>query len=284
MTQLGKYSLLCLFLTWLVSPASRADGSSVFDFGLWESPPRSSGVQYPAGGVSITHKSDPVLRMYLWMYEWNLFEAVERGEHTHGFLLRDQLISSDHQNATVSGHDLKFELRAVPDGALISLTVRNGSDHDWPSYAGVIPCFNPGPFKVRNAQLVDDEHSRTYFLGPNGLELLQAREIHFNQVLRSLIDQAFPSGQFVFSSKWPTSPNNAAAGLLIREGADGQSVSGIAWEDFVSVQGHNPWKCMHVSVRVGPLAQGATKTIRGRIYLLKGNRNDCLAKYRQEFK
>ncbi len=284
MTQLGKCALICLFLAWLVSPAPLADGSSAFEFGLWEFPPRSSGVERPAGGVSIAHRSDPVLRMYLWMYEWNLFEAVERGEHTHGFILRDRLISPDQQNATVSGHDLKFDFRAVPDGALVSLTVRNGSDHDWPPYAGIIPCFNPGPPKVRNAQFIDNEHSRTYFLGPNGLELLQAREIHFNQALRSLIDQVSPSGQFVFSPKWPTSPGNAAAGLLIRESADGQSVSGIAWEDFVSVQGHNPWKCMHLSVRVGPLAQGATKTIKGRIYLLKGNRNDCLAKYQQEFK
>jgi hypothetical protein len=94
MTRLFKCSSTGLFLAWLVWHAPLADGLPVFDFGLWESPPRSSGVPYPAGGVSITHRSDPVLRMYLWMYEWNLFEAVEGGEHTHGFLLSEQSIIS----------------------------------------------------------------------------------------------------------------------------------------------------------------------------------------------
>jgi hypothetical protein len=281
MTQTIKLFLACFLLAVLVSLAPFADDSSPFDFGLWEFPP---GVQLNAAGVSLIHKSNPVLRMYLWMYEWNLFEAVDAGEHTHGYTLQERWVSDDRHKASVSGHDLSFDFTAVSDGAVVSLTVRNGSDHDWPPYAGIIPCFNPGPPRVRNTQFVDDEHARTYFLGPDGLEPFQAREIHFNQALRPLIDKVSPSGQFVFSGKWPTSPRNAVAGLIIRESADGQSVSGIAWEDFVSAQGHNPWKCMHLSVRVGPLKKGASKTIKGRIYLLNGNRNDCLAKYRQDFK
>lgn len=281
MTYASKFLLTCLML---VPLAPFADVPSPFEFGVWEAPAKSPAEPRKAGGISVSHRNDPAVRMYLWMYEWNLFEAVEPGEHSHGFYLDNRVISADRQQATVSGHGLKFDFQAVADGVRVSLTVRNDSDHDWATYAAIIPCFNPGPPAERNKQFTDNERSRTFFLGPDGLELLQAREIHFNHHLRPLMDQISPSGQFVFSEKWPTSPRNAVAGLLIRESADGQSVSGIAWEDFVSVQGHNPWKCMHLSVRVGPLKRGASKTIKGRIYLLKGDRNECLSKYRQDFK
>ena len=36
--------------------------------------------------------------------------------------------------------------------------------------------------------------------------------------------------------RWPTAEPNARAGLLIRESNDGRWVTGIAWEDYVSVQ------------------------------------------------
>jgi hypothetical protein len=40
---------------------------------------------------------------------------------------------------------------------------------------------------------------------------------------------------------------------------------------------------MHLSIRVGPLKQGQTKTIRGRIYLLKGSKEDCLRRFTKDF-
>ena len=84
--------------------------------------------------------------------------------------------------------------------------------------------------------------------------------------------------------KWPMSAENAAAGIIIRESEDNQWVSAIAWEDFLSAQGHNPWSCMHLCVRVGPLAIGESKTIRGRMHLFPGNKEDCLARFRKEFR
>ena len=90
-------------------------------------------------------------------------------------------------------------------------------------------------------------------------------------------------GLFVFSNKWPTSPDNAHAGLIVRESTNGRWVTGIAWEHFLSSQGHNPWSCMHLSVNVGPLEPGESKTIRGRIYLFHGTREDCLERFRHDF-
>ena len=90
-------------------------------------------------------------------------------------------------------------------------------------------------------------------------------------------------GRFVFSEKWPTSDRDAYAGLMARESNDKQWVMGIAWESYISAQGHNPWECMHLSIRVGPLKQGQTKTIRGKIYLFKGSKEDCLRRFKKDF-
>jgi hypothetical protein len=40
---------------------------------------------------------------------------------------------------------------------------------------------------------------------------------------------------------------------------------------------------MHLSVRVGPLKQGQSRTIRGRIYLIKGSKEDCLRRFEKDF-
>ncbi len=156
----------------------------------------------------------------------------------------------------------------------------NRSDHDWPEAACIIPCFNPGPPENRNQQFAN---TKTYFISPDGPTRQVNREIHFNADLRRQIDALSDRGAFVFSKKWPTSEVNAVAGLLLRESEDGQWVSGIAWERFLSAQAHNPWECMHLSVRGGPLKQGESRTIRGKVYLFKGGRQDCLSRYRGDF-
>ena len=51
----------------------------------------------------------------------------------------------------------------------------------------------------------------------------------------------------------------------------------------MTVQGHNPWECMHLSVNVGPLKQGETRSIRGKVYLFKGTKEALFARYREDF-
>ena len=41
---------------------------------------------------------------------------------------------------------------------------------------------------------------------------------------------------------------------------------------------------MHLSVNVGPLSQGESRRIRGKIYLLKGTKEELLARYQSDFK
>jgi hypothetical protein len=57
----------------------------------------------------------------------------------------------------------------------------------------------------------------------------------------------------------------------------------VVWESFLTAQGHNPWKCMHLFVCVGPLKPGETKAIQGKMYLFDGTKEDFLEKYERDF-
>lgn len=232
-------------------------------------------------GIGFESPVEKQMRVYVWFYEWHMFEARRPGQHTGGSYDWPKRVSSAGDRATTGPEDLRLRAEAAPDGAVLTLQVTNRSGHDWPELAAVIPCFNPGPEETRNPQFAN---TNTYFYGPQGLKRQLKREIHFNQALRASLDGISPEGEFAFSHKWPTSEANAAGGIIIRESTDGKWVTGIAWEDFLSVQGHNPWECMHLSVRVGPLKRGQQKTIRGKVYLFQGTKEDCLNRYLADFK
>lgn len=227
--------------------------------------------------------------MYLWFYEWTLFDAIRPGQHTPGFYDFHREVGRDPKWALIRSSMFELSVIATEDGADLSLHVTNTTDDDWPEEAAIIPCFNPGRVEgtpvtgptPKNRLFADLEEKHSYFLGPDGLTPLVTRAIHFNQRLRAKVDTWAEAGQFVFSGKWPTSPVNSHAGLIIRESSDGQWVTGISWDDYVSVQGHNPWRCMHHSIKVGPLKRNESKVIRGKIYLFRGTKEDLLEKYRK---
>lgn len=243
-------------------------------------------------GVKVESRTDKAGFAYFWFYEWHLFDAVAKGEHTHGTHEWKWNVNAKGTLARMDADWLKMKVRAVEHGAELTLEITNTSDHDWPEIAAIIPCFNPGnPVKPQeqNHIFLDEDYEHTHFLGADGFDLIKGqfpREIHFNRKYRPAImawEKERKDGKFVFSEKWPTSSRDAHTGLLVRESDDKKWTMGIAWESFISAQGHNPWKCMHLSVRVGPLKKGEKKTIRGRIYLLKGSKEDCLKQFRKDF-
>ena len=193
--------------------------------------------------------------VYLWFYEWNMFEAITPGQHTRGTFELDRILSKDGRCGKIASDALTLTAAATTDGADLALTVRNRTNYDFPPIAAIIPCFNPGPAKTRNPQFAN---TNTYFLSPDGLKKLVKREIHFNTAVRDLVEKEAKDGQYVWSNKWPISEPDAVGGLIVRESTDGKWVCGIAWQEFLSAQGHNPWECMHLSIRVGPLK--ATRT------------------------
>ena len=238
-------------------------------------------------GVSVASTTSPNMKMYLWFYEWHMFGAVSPQQHTRGAWSNKVAVSKDQLKSEVvsSNPGIRLNVQAVNDGAKMTLNVTNRSQHDWPKLAAMIACFNPGPAERRNKQFAN---TKTYFHSGKGLMPLAIsapREIHFNNKLRAAIDrEANDMNRYVWSSKWPKSKIDAVDGLIIRESTKGDWVTGIAWDRFVSAQGHNPWECMHLSVNVGPLKRGETRTVLGRIYLLRGKKEELLKRYQADFR
>lgn len=230
-------------------------------------------------GIRLT--TTPTTFAYLWFYEWTLFDAINPGQHTPGRWDHEWQVGD--REAEMRSDDFHIRALASDDHVDLALTIHNRSDRHWPDIAAIIPCFNPGKASEveRNDRLTDLEHNRTWFVGAYGLSRLEEREIHFNERYRNAIDgEADAEGSYVFSHKWPTDARDAQIGAIIREADDGSHVAGIVWDDFLSAQGHNPWTCMHLSVRVGSLAPDESVTRNGRIYLYEGDAEDCLERCR----
>jgi hypothetical protein len=157
--------------------------------------------------------------------------------------------------------------------------VTNTSDRAWPEIAAIIPCFNPGPAEVRNQELA--HHHATWYLGPERPERIEALEIHLNAAYRDQLMARSQDGVFEFSKKWPPSgaEGDAVGGLVLRQSRDWTFVTAIGWEEFLTVQAHNPWQCMHLSVRVGPLDPGETRVVRGRIWHRPGGVRQVTEEY-----
>jgi hypothetical protein len=241
-------------------------------------------------GIALEPRENPALMMYLWFYEWNMFEAMAPGPHTHGTYKLDRRVGAGE--ARITSPAIDFRMKAAPDGAQMILTVRNTTSYEWPAIAAIIPCWSPGqvtgtdPNKPlpKTVEFADQTRDGTEFLSEKGLTILANRAIHFNRDLRRAVDKVADGGTHVFSYKWPTSEENARAGVLVRRSADGKWVTGIGWEDYLSVQGHNPWSCMHVAARVGPLRPNASRTIRGRVYLFPGTAEECWRRARRDLR
>ena len=240
-------------------------------------------------GFGLRVPDAPAADMFLWVYEWNMFEAMQRGQHTHGTYQLPRRLTANE--AVVDSPALHLTLRPVADGAELLLRVTNTTDARWPEIAGIIPCWNPGMVAGTNASMplslnpnfADPWRQKTFFLSRDGLAPLTSRALHFNAAQRVAAMRAAEDGRFAFSGKWPVSDIDATAGVLVRESEDGRWVTAVAWEDFLSVQGHNPWNCLHVGVRVGALAPGDSRTIRGRLYLFPGDVAECVARFRRDF-
>lgn len=247
-------------------------------------------------GIAVESAGQPDMAMFLWFYEWNMFDAVQTGEHTLGMFENfGRTVEADRNAATISDGSIKLTVTASEDAADLLLEVVNRSDHEWGPLAAIIPCLSPGRLGGNLSErrgsaegllpprTPNFANENTFFLGASGLERLSGREIRFNGRLRPELDAVAPDGLFVFSEKWPTARPDAQGAFIVRESTDGVWVSGMAWEEFLSVQAHNPWQCMHLAPRVGPLRRGDSMSMRGKIYLLRGTRHECLQRYLNDF-
>ena len=269
-----KTAMACIFAVTVIvlsAGCSPAPEAPLVELSTWEK------------GLAVTSPAQDDMTVYLWFYEWHMFEAIREGQHTHGTHKNDIRVAEDQRSGTIVSLELGLSLSmtAGVDSSDMTLTVTNKSDHSWPELASIIPCFNPGPEEIRNRQFAN---TKTFFPGPDGLARLVDREIHYNTGLRTTVDQeADEEGKYVWSFKWPESDVDSHGGLIVRESTDDAWVTGIAWNRFLSNQGHNPWECMHLSVNVGPLEPGESRDIRGKIYLFQGTKEELFERYKRDF-
>jgi len=127
-------------------------------------------------GVKVESWTDKAGFAYFWFYEWHLFDAVAKGEHTHGTHLWKWNVNAKGTLAQMNSEWLKMKVKAAENGVVLTLDITNTTDHDWPEIAAIIPCFNPGnPVKPQeqNHIFLDENHGHTYFLGAGGLALIK---------------------------------------------------------------------------------------------------------------
>ncbi|MEO2045665.1 MAG: hypothetical protein ABGX16_03725 [Pirellulales bacterium] len=103
-------------------------------------------------GIAVDSLLREDMSVYLWFYEWNMFDARSKGQHTRGSYDWSRVVSTSGQNAVIDTGDMKLTMQAVGDGAELTLDITNRTDYAWPKIAGIIPCFNLGAPTDRAAQ------------------------------------------------------------------------------------------------------------------------------------
>jgi hypothetical protein len=219
-------------------------------------------------GIGLRSTAREPLSMFLWFYEWQLFDALEPGEFSEARYDWPHTVAEDQRSASIDAGMLKLDARVDGEAVELTLEVTNRTERAWPEHAAIIACFNPGPPASKAYEM--GHHKSTYFVAAGGLERLPDRDMHFRSELRPGLEARHAELEFEFSKRWRSAERDDHGGLLVRTSQSGRWTAGVAWEDWLGVQAHNPWLCMHVATRVGPLEPGRSRTIRGRLVLVEG--------------
>ncbi len=255
-----------------------------------------------SSGFAFYPENNEKMKMFYWFHEHFILKAVYNKNWKPAGKGGPLEISDDGKTAKTKKRKDGMQLSVVSkDGALdMLLTVTNQSKYEWPEVAAIIPCLSPSlirrkskdePKTIMNGK--GENFDPTTFETPNmvnnntfvviddKLQQLKLRELHYCDSYREKIDTEL-NGK-VLKKNWPVNEANFSKGVMIRESTDGVYVVAVAWEDAISVQGHNPYCCMHLSIRVGGLKPGESKTVRGKMYLFKGKKEDSMKLLDKDF-
>lgn len=76
---------------------------------------------------------------------------------------------------------------------------------------------------------------------------------------------------------------NIDNGLMARVSTDGKWVAGLFWERTTHISDHHPADCLHAVVNLGPIAPGAQRAIRGKIYWAKMTKEELRDRWMENF-
>lgn len=191
-----------------------------------------------------------------------------------------------------------LQMRVDGEGIGLELTARNRSKTPWPAHASVEPCISPrwpnlpaeyqgmthfnrpvlfmerrGESWVRTQPLHDNvEKKRTsVLLADDRPALLDHMGICFSDAATRRSMEADDNWISTWWNKtYPPDPRHPARGVLVRRDDATGWVLTFGWDDWTNLKTHDTYDSLHVAPRLGPLAPGEAKTIRGRIGLFRG--------------
>jgi hypothetical protein len=219
-----------------------------------------------------------------------------------GFLYDDHLPPSEPEGRGRNYHHIPFEWRVIKPGAElfgdclvpqkgrfsirltcrtdfvdIHLTVRNDMQQamenvDW--------AFCAVAFEAPS--LADSEATRTYLF--DGQRLRTFAEIAGRDINLYKVDGAngfIPVGHRALA----VGPVQAKASVVIIEAVDGIHSAALGFEQADHIYGDAKGnKCFHADPYFGPLIKpGEERSLRGKLYLIKGNAEQALKRYQQDF-
>ena len=76
-------------------------------------------------GVKVESRTDEAGFAYFWFYEWHLFDAVAKGEHTHGTHAWKWNVNAKGTLARMNSEWLKMKVTAAENGAVLTLDITN---------------------------------------------------------------------------------------------------------------------------------------------------------------
>jgi hypothetical protein len=170
-----------------------------------------------------------------------------------------------------------IRLAAHADCVDIHLTVRNDmreamENADW-AFCAVA---------LESPSLADSEAGRTYLFDGERLRTLAeiaGRDVKLYKVAGA--NGFIPVGHRALA----VGPVEAKASVVIIEGMDGAHSAALGFEQADHIYGDSKGnKCFHADPYFGPLIKpGEERGLRGKFYLIKGNADEALKRYRQDF-
>jgi hypothetical protein len=172
----------------------------------------------------------------------------------------------------------KFSIRltAREDSVDIDLTARNDTPQvmenlDW-AFCAVA---------LESPSLADSEATRTYLFDGKGLRTLAeiaGRDVNLYKV--SGAHGFIPVGHRAL----PVAPVEAKASVVILEGLGGSHSAALGFEQADHIYGEAKGnKCFHADPYFGSLKSGQERSLRGKLYLIKGNAEEALRRYQKDF-
>jgi hypothetical protein len=201
-----------------------------------------------------------------------------------------------HQTRLLSATPTQIKLRCtLKDGVIVDHLIE--ADHDSVSFAVTAhnptsrtsashwaqPCVRVGPFTGTG----QDEDKYTYL--PKSFVYLNGKQ-SFLPTKNWATNARYIPGQVWCPchvdrndvNPRPLSPDVPSNGLIGCVSADNKWLFATAWEPYQELfQG--VIRCLHSDFRIGGLAPGETKTIRGKFYLLKNDPAELLRRYESDF-